>query len=239
MAVSGDRFRNAANRLQLRIWPLCVPAQSLRAFMSSIMRWRSGLTAIRTHRQLLSWMRLTTPRSSRQGDPARYRRSPPWLLRSWTSRTPQRAIAQRFSALAHSCLRTNATARPQLAKADTAFQAHPLASFQATPSPPSQARHRHHCAGTGGHRYPPSSVLMHGRAAPAPPSTAVEPAIDLTVDTPRRVEPAAQSCELRNWDTRRACGRIAAWRLAGRAGLLAESRACPRFRDATSSTARR
>ena len=40
-----DRFRNAANRLQLWMWPLCVPAQSLRAFMSSIMRWRSGLTA--------------------------------------------------------------------------------------------------------------------------------------------------------------------------------------------------
>ena len=125
--------------------------------------------------------------------------------------------------LARSCLRRNATARPQLAKAGTAFQAHPLASFQATPSPPAQARHRRHCAGTGGHRYPPSSVLMHGRAAPAPPSTAVEPAIDLTVDTPRRVEPAAQSCELRNQDTRRACGRTAAWRLAGRAGLLAES----------------
>jgi hypothetical protein len=28
----------------LAAWPLCVPAQSLRAFMSSIMRWRSGLT---------------------------------------------------------------------------------------------------------------------------------------------------------------------------------------------------
>ena len=31
VAVSGDRFRNAANRLQLRMWPLCGPAQSLRA----------------------------------------------------------------------------------------------------------------------------------------------------------------------------------------------------------------
>jgi hypothetical protein len=31
-------FRNAANRLQLSMWPLCVPAQSLRAFMSSIIR---------------------------------------------------------------------------------------------------------------------------------------------------------------------------------------------------------
>ena len=43
VAVSGDRFRNAANFLQLRMWPLCVPAQSLRAFISSIMRRRSGL----------------------------------------------------------------------------------------------------------------------------------------------------------------------------------------------------
>jgi hypothetical protein len=38
IAVSGDRFRNAANRRQLRMWPLCVPAHSLRAFMSSIIR---------------------------------------------------------------------------------------------------------------------------------------------------------------------------------------------------------
>src|ERR1700681_3085707 len=34
---------------------------------------------LRTHKQLLSWMRLTTPRSSRQGTPAGYRRSLPWL----------------------------------------------------------------------------------------------------------------------------------------------------------------
>jgi hypothetical protein len=46
VAVSGDRFKNAANRLQLRMWPLCVPAQSLRAFMSSIIRWRSGVIAL-------------------------------------------------------------------------------------------------------------------------------------------------------------------------------------------------
>jgi hypothetical protein len=32
VAISRDRLKNAANRLQLRIWPLCVPAQSLRAF---------------------------------------------------------------------------------------------------------------------------------------------------------------------------------------------------------------
>ena len=35
---SGDRLRNAADRLQARMWPLCVPAHSLRAFMSSIIR---------------------------------------------------------------------------------------------------------------------------------------------------------------------------------------------------------
>src|SRR6202022_838718 len=29
VAVSGARLRNAANRLQLRMWPLCVPALSL------------------------------------------------------------------------------------------------------------------------------------------------------------------------------------------------------------------
>ncbi len=43
VVVSGDRFRNAANRLQLRMWPFCVPAQSLREAMSSIMRWRNGV----------------------------------------------------------------------------------------------------------------------------------------------------------------------------------------------------
>ena len=33
-------------RRQLRICPHCDPAQSVRAFMSSIMRWRSGLTVL-------------------------------------------------------------------------------------------------------------------------------------------------------------------------------------------------
>jgi hypothetical protein len=32
-----------AKRLQARMWPRCVPSLRLRAFMSSIMRWRSGL----------------------------------------------------------------------------------------------------------------------------------------------------------------------------------------------------
>jgi hypothetical protein len=37
-----------------------------RAFMFSIMRWRKGADSFRSHGQLLSGMRLTTPRSSRQ-----------------------------------------------------------------------------------------------------------------------------------------------------------------------------
>src|SRR6476620_9346199 len=40
----GGPLHKRREPLQLLIWPLCVPAQSLRAFMSSIMRWRSGLT---------------------------------------------------------------------------------------------------------------------------------------------------------------------------------------------------
>ncbi len=44
VAVSGERVRNAANRLQLEMWLLCVWLPSLRAFMSSIMRWRNELT---------------------------------------------------------------------------------------------------------------------------------------------------------------------------------------------------
>src|SRR3984893_10265588 len=45
VAVSGERFKYAANRLQLLMWLLCVCGLSLRALMSSIMRWRSGLMA--------------------------------------------------------------------------------------------------------------------------------------------------------------------------------------------------
>src|ERR1700756_1766170 len=45
VAVSGERCKYAANRLQLLMWLLCVCGLSLRALMSSIMRWRSGLTA--------------------------------------------------------------------------------------------------------------------------------------------------------------------------------------------------
>src|SRR5215831_18677516 len=45
VAVSGERLRNAANRLQLSMWLLCVCSPRLRAIMSSIMRWRSGLMA--------------------------------------------------------------------------------------------------------------------------------------------------------------------------------------------------
>ncbi len=45
VAVSGERFKYAANRLQLLMWLLCVCGLSLRALMSSIMRWRRGLMA--------------------------------------------------------------------------------------------------------------------------------------------------------------------------------------------------
>jgi hypothetical protein len=43
VAVSGERPRNAANRIQLWMWLLCECRPSLRAVMSSIMRWRSLL----------------------------------------------------------------------------------------------------------------------------------------------------------------------------------------------------
>src|SRR5262249_12337340 len=46
VAVSGDRFKNAANRLQLWIWLRCEWGPSLRAVMSSIMRRRSGLMVV-------------------------------------------------------------------------------------------------------------------------------------------------------------------------------------------------
>src|SRR5215470_1273177 len=47
---------------------------------------------IRTHGKLLSQMRLKTPRSSRQGAPPRYPRSPTWLMRTQTSPTYRAAI---------------------------------------------------------------------------------------------------------------------------------------------------
>ena len=43
VAVSGERCSKAANRLQLWMWLLCDAGPSLRAAMSSIMRWQSGL----------------------------------------------------------------------------------------------------------------------------------------------------------------------------------------------------
>src|SRR5438552_3389272 len=46
VVVSGERLRNAASRLQLEMWLLCECGPSLREFMSSIMRWRSGLKAM-------------------------------------------------------------------------------------------------------------------------------------------------------------------------------------------------
>src|SRR6266704_3629761 len=95
VAVAGDRFRNVANCLQLRMWPLCVPAQSLRAFMSSIMRWRNGVTDSVLIGKLLSWMRLKTPRSSRQG-------APPAIDDLYSVTVPQ--IVSRLSGLSRSDL---------------------------------------------------------------------------------------------------------------------------------------
>ena len=45
VAVSGERFKYATNRLQLLTWILCVCGLNLRALISSIMRWRSRLMA--------------------------------------------------------------------------------------------------------------------------------------------------------------------------------------------------
>src|SRR6516165_1488733 len=46
VAVSGERLSQAANRLQLEMWLRCVCGLSLRAAISSSIRWRSGLTVL-------------------------------------------------------------------------------------------------------------------------------------------------------------------------------------------------
>ena len=95
VAVSGDRFRNAANRWQLRMWPLCVPAQSLRAFMSSIMRWRNGLTVgVLMETPLLDEVDDTS--ILKTGHPATLSMIST-LVNVLAERPLQRAIAQRFS----------------------------------------------------------------------------------------------------------------------------------------------
>src|SRR6516162_6830623 len=55
------------------------------------------VAGVRTRGKLLFWVRLTTPRSSRQDDPAAIDDLYPG---SRARRSPQRAIAQRFSASA-------------------------------------------------------------------------------------------------------------------------------------------
>src|SRR5580693_3350976 len=70
VAVSGERFKKAAKRLQLWMWLLCECFPSLRAFMSSIMLLAQRADNFFTHRQLLSWMRFKTPLSSQQVAPA-------------------------------------------------------------------------------------------------------------------------------------------------------------------------
>jgi hypothetical protein len=80
------------------MWPLCVPAHSLRAFMSSIMRWRNELTeSVLVGNSCLGEVDDTSILKTEL--PARYRRR---LLRlpgrQGEPRAAHRAIAQRFSA---------------------------------------------------------------------------------------------------------------------------------------------
>src|SRR5438034_3659931 len=61
VVVSGERLRNAASRLQLEMWLLCECGPSLREFMSSIMRWRSGLTvSVLIGNSCLGWVHDTS-----------------------------------------------------------------------------------------------------------------------------------------------------------------------------------
>jgi hypothetical protein len=75
-------------------------------FDHAMPQWSDGA---RAHEKLLSWMRLTTPRSFKTGRPSRYRRSLSWFPRPQCAHPPQQIIAERFSALAPSV-----TALPQM-----------------------------------------------------------------------------------------------------------------------------
>jgi hypothetical protein len=77
---------------------LCVPAQSLRAFMSSIMRWRNGLTV---------GVLMETPVLDEVDDTSILKTGHPatlsmisTLVNVLAERPLQRAIAQRFSGMA-------------------------------------------------------------------------------------------------------------------------------------------
>jgi hypothetical protein len=91
VAVSGERFKYAANRLQLLMWILCVCGLSLRALMSSIMRWRSGLMASVLMGTLLSEVDDTS--ILRKRPTVRHHCSLKCSPRSQKSRPLQRAIA--------------------------------------------------------------------------------------------------------------------------------------------------
>jgi hypothetical protein len=97
VAVSGERFKYAANRLQLLMWLLWVSGLSLRALMSSIMRRRSGLMASVLMGTFLSEVDDTS--ILRKRPTARHHCSLKYSLCFQKSRPPQQAIAQRFSAL--------------------------------------------------------------------------------------------------------------------------------------------
>jgi hypothetical protein len=72
-AVSGDRLSQAAKRLQFWMWLRCVCGLSLRAAMSSIIRWRNGLTVsvLLMRSSILSELHDTS--ILRTGLPARHR----------------------------------------------------------------------------------------------------------------------------------------------------------------------
>jgi hypothetical protein len=95
-APSGRRCSTSSRRSPVACATWTASARCGRT--ASLSAGPSRADGIRTHGKLLSWMRLKTPRSSRQGAPPRYPRSLPWLTRTQTSLR----YAQRFSALAHS-----------------------------------------------------------------------------------------------------------------------------------------
>src|SRR5262252_3713548 len=85
--------RLASSGLQLR--PYMAPLRA-RTKLARVHVLDHALTQradrIRTHGQLLSWMRLKTPRSTRQGATPRYPRALTWLIRTQTSRPYRTAI---------------------------------------------------------------------------------------------------------------------------------------------------
>src|SRR5258707_6674609 len=99
VAVSGDRLRKRSKPLAAVNMAPLRPSAELACIHVLDHALAQRADRNRTHGQLLSWMRLMTPPSSRQADmPAIDDLS---LVTAPSGRPPlQRAIAQRFSALA-------------------------------------------------------------------------------------------------------------------------------------------